>query len=171
MSEVIMKGMLAFQITRGCWYGKSVCPWVNEDRFKRKWIFTDIKQSAIKAAQYNGVMVFFILMRVSVKGKRTGIKMLEHFHTPRKCVGIFFICQDIPLLLAVCWAVCMIKQPSVDSKVWHYILKYFKSTINKKKEKKRKEMSLRGRNVNALLSSVTTDKMVWKGSKEKAVER
>lgn len=112
---------------------RSLCPWVNEDRFKRKLISTDIKQSTIKAAQYNGVMVFFILMRVSVKGKRTGIKILEQFYTPTKCVSIFFICQDIPLLHAVCKAVCMIKQPSVDSKVWRFILKYFKPTIKKKK--------------------------------------
>lgn len=69
---------------------RSLCPWVNEDRFKRKLISTDIKQSTIKAAQYNGVMVFFILMRVSVKGKRTGIKILEQFYTPTKCVSIFF---------------------------------------------------------------------------------
>lgn len=68
---------------------RGICPWVNEDRFKRKWILTDIKQSTIKAAQYNGMMVFFILRRVSVKGKRTGIKMLERFHTPSKCVSIY----------------------------------------------------------------------------------
>lgn len=69
---------------------RSICPWVNEDRFKRKWILTDIKQSTITAAQYNGMMVLFILGRVSVKGKGTGIKMLEQFHTPSKCVTIFF---------------------------------------------------------------------------------
>lgn len=50
-----------------------------------------MKQSTIKAAQYNGVMVFFILMRVSVKGKRTGIKMLEQFHTHTvENVSVFF---------------------------------------------------------------------------------
>lgn len=27
---------------------RSVCPWVNEDRFKRKWILSDIKQSTQK---------------------------------------------------------------------------------------------------------------------------
>lgn len=51
-----------------------------------------MKQSTIKAAQYNGVMVFFILMRVSVKGKRTGIKMLEQFHTHTvENVSVFFL--------------------------------------------------------------------------------
>ena len=66
-----------------------MCPWVNEDRFKRDRVFTGIKQPAIKAERYNGVMVFFILMRFSVKGKRTGIKILEQIHISSKCVSIY----------------------------------------------------------------------------------
>lgn len=81
---------------------RSICPWVNEDRFKRKWILTDIKQSTIKAAQYNGMMVFFILRRVSVKGKRTGIKMLKQFLTPSKCVSIIIFLNMSRYSTATC---------------------------------------------------------------------
>lgn len=42
----------------------SVCPWVNEDRFKRKQIFTDIKEPPMKAAQHNSVVVSCVLMRI-----------------------------------------------------------------------------------------------------------
>lgn len=45
-----------------------VRPWVTEDRFKRKQIFTDIKEPPIKEARHNGVVVSCILMRVSGKG-------------------------------------------------------------------------------------------------------
>ena len=83
-----------------------------------------------------------------MKGKGTGIKMLEQFHTPSKCVTIFFfppqICQDIPLQTSKCKAGCKKKKTRLESKERFLKLKKFKMGGKKKKKKKKeKEMSLR----------------------------
>lgn len=96
MSEVVIKGKkkpASVLNNQGVLIQWSVCPWVNEDRFKRKQIFTDIKEPPMKVAHHNSVVVSCILMRIREEKAQEELEVFQIpnlyiFHTGRYFTAI-----------------------------------------------------------------------------------